>query len=75
MYELTALGIRAGVRGQGFKALLLVTAILLCAALLAGNFSGRQPLTVALDVGLSGLRFILLLMVLLWVQDLLARDI
>lgn len=75
MFELAALGVRAGVRGQGFRILLLITLVLLAAALLAGNFSGRQPLTVALDVGLSGLRFVLLLMALLWVQDLLARDI
>ena len=75
MFELAMLGVRAGTRGHGFRVLLLVTLALLGAALLAGNFSGRQPLTVALDVGLSGLRFILLLMVLLWVQDLLARDI
>ncbi|MFP6862803.1 ABC transporter permease [Pseudomonas sp.] len=75
MLELTALGVRAGVRGQGFRILLLVTLVLLGVSFLAGNFSGRQPLTVALDVGLSGLRFVLLLMTLLWVQDLLARDI
>ncbi|NMZ68537.1 ABC-type transport system involved in multi-copper enzyme maturation, permease component [Pseudomonas peli] len=75
MFELTALGMRAGIRGQGFRILLLITLALLGVALLAGNFSGRQPLTVALDVGLSGLRFVLLLMALLWVQDLLARDI
>ncbi|MFI8381789.1 ABC transporter permease [Pseudomonas sp. NPDC079086] len=75
MLELTALGVRAGVRGQGFRILLLITLALLGVAFLAGNFSGRQPLTVALDVGLSGLRFVLLLMALLWVQDLLARDI
>ena len=75
MFELAALGVRAGVRGQGFRILLLITLALLGAALLAGNFSGRQPLTVALDVGMSGLRFVLLLMALLWVQDLLARDI
>lgn len=75
MLGLTILGIRAGVRAQGFRVLLLITLGLMGAALLAGSFSGRQPLTVALDVGLSGVRFILLLMVLLWVQDLLARDI
>lgn len=75
MFELTALGVRAGVRGQGFRILVVVTVLLLGAALLAGNFSGRQPLTVSLDVGLSGMRFVLLLMALVWVQDLFARDI
>lgn len=75
MFELTALGVRAGIRGQGFRILVVVTLALLGAALLAGNFSGRQQLTVALDVGLSGMRFVLLMMVLVWVQDLFARDI
>lgn len=75
MFELVRLGVRSGLRGQGFRILLIITCLLLGTALLAGSFSGRQPLTVSLDVGLSGLRFVLLLMVLLWVQDLLARDI
>lgn len=75
MLELTVLGLRAGVRGQGFRILMLITLALLGVAFLAGNFSGRQPSTVALDIGFSGLRFALLLMALLWVQDLLARDI
>jgi Cu-processing system permease protein len=44
-------------------------------AYLAAEFSGRQPATVALDVGLSGVRFVLLLMVLFWCQELVAREI
>ena len=75
MFELTRLGVRMGVRGLGFRILLLITLALLGAAFLAGNFSGRQQLTVTLDVAFSGMRLVLLLMVLVWVQDLLARDI
>ncbi|MCQ4250246.1 ABC transporter permease [Pseudomonas stutzeri] len=75
MFELTKLGTRMGLRGLGFRVLLLATLALLGIALLAGNFSGRQQLTVTLDVGISGMRVVLLLMVLIWVQDLLARDI
>lgn len=75
MFELTRLGVRMGLRGLGFRILLLATLALLGMALLAGNFSGRQQLTVTLDVAFSGMRIVLLLMVLVWVQDLLARDI
>lgn len=75
MFGLVTLGLRVGLRGSAFKTLLILAALLIGAALLASSFSGRQPLTVGLDVGLSGIRFILLFMVLVWVQDLLARDI
>lgn len=75
MFGFVSLGLRVGLRGSGFKTLLMLAGLLVGAALLASSFSGRQPLTVGLDVGLSGIRFILLFMVLVWVQDLLARDI
>lgn len=75
MLELLQLGVRTGIRGFGIKVLLAIAVLLLGAALLAAGFSGRQPLTVALDVGFSGLRLVLLLMTLFWVQELLARDI
>ena len=75
MFELLKLGIHTGIRNFGARVLLAVIVLLLGAALLAASFSGRQPLTVALDVGFSGLRLILLLMTLFWVQELLARDI
>jgi Cu-processing system permease protein len=45
------------------------------AAYLAAQFSGRQPATVALDVGLSGIRIIVLLMVVFWCQELVAREV
>ncbi|HPT50976.1 MAG TPA: ABC transporter permease subunit [Accumulibacter sp.] len=44
-------------------------------AYLSGYFSPRQPQTVALDVGFSGIRFCLVLLNLFWVQDLVAREI
>lgn len=75
MVELIKLGMRMGLRGLGFRVLLLVTVALLGIAFLAGSFSGRQQLTVTLDVAFSGMRIVLLLMVLVWMQDLLARDI
>lgn len=75
MRELIQLGIKAEVRGLGLRALAIMAFLVLTASLLAAEFSGRQPTTVALDVGLSGLRFAMLVLVLLWVQDLFARDI
>lgn len=75
MLNLVVLGLRVGLRANAFKTLLFIAMLLVGSALLAASFSGRQPLTVGFDVGLTGLRFILLLMALIWVQDLLARDI
>jgi len=75
MFELLRLGILTGLRSQGLKVLLAIAVLLLGSSLLAASFSGRQPLTVALDVGFTGLRLVLLLMALLWVQELFARDI
>ena len=75
MRELVLLGVRAGIRGVGLRVLLMVAGLVLAVSLLASGFSGRQPSTVALDVGLSGLRFAMLVLVLVWVQDLFARDI
>lgn len=43
-------------------------------ALMAAQFSGRQPATVALDVGLSAMRLLLPLLIILLVQELLSRE-
>jgi len=42
---------------------------------LAAQFSGRQPATVALDIGLSVIRLLLPLMVVLTTQELISREI
>lgn len=44
------------------------------AALLAAQFGGRQPATVALDVGLSVMRLLLPLVLVLMTQELLSRE-
>lgn len=75
MLEITWQAWQTGLRSQGIKLLLAIAAVLLGSTLLAGSFSGRQPLTVALDVGFSGLRIILLLMALFWVQELFTKDL
>lgn len=48
---------------------------MLIAAWLAAAFSARQPQAVALDVGLSGIRISLTFMVLVWVQELVTKEL
>lgn len=48
--------------------------VLALVALLAAQFSGRQPATVALDVGLSVMRLLLPLVLVLMTQELLSRE-
>lgn len=48
--------------------------ILLNVTLLSAHFSGRQPTTVALDIGLSVIRLLLPLILVLMTQELLSRE-
>jgi ABC-type transport system involved in multi-copper enzyme maturation permease subunit len=48
--------------------------VLALAAFLAAQFSGRQPATVALDIGLSVVRLLLPLVLVLMTQELLTRE-
>lgn len=66
---------RAGFRNRAFLGLFLLGVALVCVAYLSASFSPRQPRTVALDVGLSGLRFSLVLFAITLVQDLVGREI
>lgn len=66
---------RAGLRSRSIQAILILGALLVGVAYLAASFSPRQPQTVALDVGLSGLRVTLILFSLFWIQELVAREI
>lgn len=75
MFEFFVSGFRAGLRGRSFQAVFLLGLVLIGGAYLSGHFSPRQPRTVALDIGLSGLRFSLILLNLFWVQELVAREI
>lgn len=65
----------AGLRSRSFQMVFGLGLLLLAGAWLASQFSPRQPQTVALDVGLSGLRFALVLQTLFWVQELVGREI
>ncbi len=66
---------RAGLRGRSVQVILLLGIALMGVAYLSASFSPRQPQTVALDVGFSALRAVLVLLGLFWVQDLVAREI
>lgn len=68
-------GLRAGLRGKSIYSVLLMGVALLFVAYLSGSFSPRQPRTVALDMGLSGVRITLVLLNLFWIQELLAKEI
>lgn len=67
--------LRAGQRGRSIQGVLILGVALVAVAYLSSSFSPRQPMTVALDVGLSGLRFSLVLLALFVVQDMVGREI
>lgn len=66
---------RSGFRGRGAKLIFFLGLLTAVTAWLAAEFSGRQPETVALDVGLSLIRLFGVLMVLFWVTELLGKDL
>ncbi len=75
MFEFALSGVRSGLRGRSFHAVFILGVLTIAIAYLSGFFSPRQPQTVALDVGFSGIRFSLILLNLFWVQELVAREI
>ena len=75
MFKLIQAAWLSGIRAHSLRWLLALAGMVLLLAWLAANFSARQPATVALDVGLSGMRLVLMLMALFWVQELLGKDI
>lgn len=75
MLQFLLSGIRVGLRGRSFQAVFLLGLLLIAVAYLSGNFSPRQGRTVALDVGMSGMRITLVLLALFWIQELVTREI
>jgi Cu-processing system permease protein len=75
MWQHLTVAWRSGLRSRSFHALIILGALAMGAAYLASQFSGRQPGTVALDVGISGIRFVVLLMTVFWCQELIAREV
>ena len=55
--------------------MLVLGFLLVGVAYLSAGFSPRHPRTVALDIGLSGIRVTLVLLSLFWVQELLAKEV
>jgi ABC-type transport system involved in multi-copper enzyme maturation permease subunit len=68
------IGCRLALRARLLPTILWLIAALVAIVLLAAQFSGRQPATVALDIGLSVIRLALPLVVILLVQELLSRE-
>lgn len=66
---------RSGFRGRGVRLVAFLGLLTAVAAWLAAEFSGRQPETVALDVGFSLIRMFGALLVLFWITELLAKDL
>ncbi len=66
---------RSGLRSRSFHALFVLGLLAMGASYLAAQFSGRQPATVAVDIGISGVRLIILLMTVFWCQELVAREV
>lgn len=66
---------RSGFRDRIFLSVFALGVALVALAYLSASFSPRQPATVALDVGLSGLRVSLVLFAVTLVQDLVGREV
>ncbi len=75
MFAYFVSGIRSGIRGRSFQVVLILGFLLVGVAYLSAGFSPRHPRTVALDVGLSGIRITLVLLSLFWIQELLSKEI
>lgn len=67
-------GILLARRARYFSTSLWLFLAVLALALMAAQFSGRQPATVALDVGISAMRLLLPLLIILLVQELFSRE-
>lgn len=69
------IALRSGVRSRSFQAILVLGILAMAGTYLAAQFSGRQPATVAMDVGFSFIRIIGLLLALFWGYELLGKEI
>jgi ABC-type transport system involved in multi-copper enzyme maturation permease subunit len=75
MYQFFLSSWRSGFRNKVFFAVFFLGLALVGMAYLSASFSPRQPQTVALDVGFSVLRFILVLFAITLLQDTVGREI
>lgn len=74
MFALVRMGLLAGLKSRLPVLVLCLALVVFGMALMASGFSGRQGLTVGLDVGFSGMRLVALLVVLLLCQELMLKD-
>lgn len=75
MWPFCISALRSGIRSRAVLLILILGALLVGVAFLASAFSPRQPRTVTIDVGMSGIRFSLVLFAVFWVQELVAREV
>lgn len=74
MLEFVRSTVLLGLRGKAVIGIFLLGACLLAFSYVAADFSPRQPQTVAQDVGFSFLRFNLVLLTIVWIQDLVGKE-
>ncbi|MFO7540926.1 MAG: hypothetical protein R6X32_23030 [Chloroflexota bacterium] len=67
-------GLLLALRARYLSTSFWLMVVVVGAALLAAQFSARQPSTVALDVGISAIRMLLPFLIILLVQELLSRE-
>ncbi len=67
--------IRLGLRRRSLLLILILGLIVISGGALFGEFSGRQPATVAVDFALSAFRVAALLLALFWTQELFAKEL
>lgn len=75
MWPFCLSALRSGFRSRAVVLILVLGALLVGAAFLAAFFSPRQPKTVTIDVGFSGMRFSLILFAVFWIQELVGREV
>ncbi|RDE52389.1 MAG: hypothetical protein DVS81_01090 [Candidatus Accumulibacter meliphilus] len=75
MWSFCLSALRSGFRSRAVLLILVLGTLLVGVAFLAASFSPRQPQTVTMDVGFSGIRFSLVLFALFWVQELVGREV
>lgn len=68
------IGLRLAIRARFYLLAMWLLLTLVAVVLMASQFSGRQPATVALDIGLSVIRLALPVVIILLVQELLSRE-
>jgi len=75
MWAFCLSALRSGFRSRAVLLSLILGILMVGVAFLAASFSPRQPKTVTIDVGFSGIRFSLVLLAVFWVQELVGREV